>query len=218
MYKYRFKQWRMFKYTKQGGTSRRHHNSQEDKATRPHASEDMVRRPKIAHLPPATVAKPLLLPGRLRELEICMNHMHRFLLATCGDPKKRRVRTVDPSLEMALDRLSWFFSVNRAVLQIHQGRLTAGFHLLDSALGQFRHSIASHDTGFPLRLVAGLSLFADHGLPGLAVIFLQYAYHALYLVLSPTHPFCIVVRYLQAMVSKKGLKWLMDGAWDLVAQ
>ena len=58
---------------------------------------------------------------------------HCFLLATCGNTE-RRVRRVDPSPEMALDRLSWFFSVNHAVLQIHQGRLAAGFYLLDGAL------------------------------------------------------------------------------------
>lgn len=208
MYKHRFKQWRMFKYAKPGGTGKPP-RAQDDKATPPRPAHAVARRPRNVR-----PAGPLAMPDSLRGLEACLNHLHSFILATCGDAKKRP-RTVDPSPEMALDRSSWCFSVNNAVLQIHQGRLATGFRLLDAAFGEFRRGINAQDTGFPLRLVTSLCLFADPGLPGLVAIFLQYAYHTLCLELSPTHPFSIVTRHIQATTSRDGF---MDAAWDLVGR
>ena len=191
MYKHRFKQWRMFKYAKQsGGVSQRHHDEddKDDKATRLlHPSEAMVllRRPKSTS--PVAIPTPLMLPDSLRDLEACMNHLHAFILATCGNSRKRP-RTVDPSPEMALNRSSWCFSVNNAVVQIHQGRLATGFRLLDATFNEFRRNNYAQDTGFLVRLVACLCLFADDGLPGLMATFLQYAYHTMCLELSTAHP------------------------------
>ena len=210
MYKHRFKQWHMSKYAKKGGIGQ---SPQGQAGEAPQPPPLGVHRPEDGR--PVTIPTPLAPPDSLRSLGFCIGHLQCFLLATCRNTDKRRARRVDPSPEMALDRLSWFFSVNHAVLQIHQGRLATGFRLLNKALGQFQRSIASHDTGFPLRLVACLSLLADHGLPGLAANFLQYAHYALCLALSPAHPFSILLSYLRGVVSDEGL---MDGAWHLVAR
>lgn len=223
MYKHRFKQWRMFKYAKQSGvSSQRHHDEddeddkddKDDKATRLRPPEAMVllHQPKSAS--PVTIPTPLMLPDSLRDLGVCMNHLHAFIQATCGNSRKRP-RTVDPSPEMALNRSSWCFSVNNAVVQIHQGRLATGFRLLDATFNEFRRNRYAQDTGFLVRLVACLCLFADDGLPGLMATFLQYAYHILCLELSAVHPLAIATRQIQVTVLKDRR---LDAAWDLVAR
>lgn len=211
MYKHRFKQWRIFKYAKQGSSGQPRRGA-DNKVTEPQPSEAIVRWSKNTY--PTRIATPLVLPDGLRDLEVCMSHLHSFILATCGDSRKRP-RTVDPSPDMTLNRSLWLFTVNNAVLQIHQGRLTTGFKLLDTVFSDFRQNINAQDTAFLARLVSCLCLFADHGLPGLAAIFLQYAYHTLCLELSPVHPFSIVTRKIQAAVFKDGR---MDAAWDLLAR
>lgn len=161
---------------------------------------------------PATVSRPLVAPGDVRVLDICVSHLQRFA-ASVYEGGLSETPTLDRSHEVSTERVWWTFSLGKAVNEIHLGRIAKGFRQLDAVFAQYQCSLGEGDAAFFLKLTTALALLSDQGLTGLDAVFLRYVGCAASVMISPSHPFAVVARQLQAMDTSATLNM----AWYLLS-
>ena len=178
---------------------------------RPH-NQHPVLAPTLPSWPcPASISRPLVVPGDARVLEICVSHLQRFVASICGRGSPGTI-ALDRSPEISAERIRWTFALGKAVHEIHLGRIAKGFRQLDAAFAEHHFSLGQVDLAFFLKLTTALALLSDKGLTGLDAVFLRYISNAVHLVMSPLHPFAVVTRQLQALDASASV----DMAWYLL--
>lgn len=183
----------------------------------PLAHRPSNRRPVLPPTPPpwpypATISPSLAAPGDVRVLDICVSHLQRFA-ASVNEGGLSATPTLDRSPEVSVDRVWWTFALGKAVNEIHLGRIAQGFRQLDAIFAQYQRSLGEGDAAFFLKLTTALALLSDKGLTGLDVVFLRYVSCAASVMISPSHPFAVVARQLQAMDTSATLNM----AWYLLS-
>lgn len=153
-------------------------------------------------------------PGDVRVLDICVSHMQCFVASVSEGGLSGTFTALDRSPEVAADRVWWTFAIGKAVNEVHLGRVAKGFRQLNAVFAQHQFSLCEGDVACFFKLTTTLALLSDQGLAGLDTAFLGYISNAASVVMSPSYPFAVVTRQLQAL----GTSTAIDMAWHLLAR